>query len=63
VMGDGGCQGVVARRFFSGSDDIYCIRLETGERVRCRQPAGVDLPKGSTVRVRLLVRGLPSFPD
>jgi len=60
-MADGGCPGTIVRSFFSGSDDVYYIRLENGERVRCRQPAGAEYSKGDTVRVWLVSESLPTF--
>lgn len=63
VLDRRGHSGVVVRRHFSGSDNVYCIRLhEEGELLHFRQPASVEIPRGTTVAIRLGADSLPVFP-
>jgi iron(III) transport system ATP-binding protein len=54
-------KGVVLRRQFSGNDNVYCVELDGGARLHCRQPAAVEIPEGSQVGLRLLSSELPVY--
>jgi iron(III) transport system ATP-binding protein len=58
---EAGSKGVIVRRHFSGSDNVYCIRLEGGGLLHCRQPAAVEIAAGSEVGLRLSSSSLPVY--
>lgn len=57
-----GWPGTVVRRHFSGADNVYCVQLGDGSRLHCRQPAEVEIGRGTPVRVRLATTSLPLYP-
>jgi iron(III) transport system ATP-binding protein len=42
--------GTIVRRYFRGSETLYCIRLPSGHRVHSSQPSASVLPTGMRVR-------------
>jgi iron(III) transport system ATP-binding protein len=42
--------GIITRRYFRGSETLYCIRLPSGHRVHSSQPSSSALPAGMRVR-------------
>ena len=42
--------GTITRRYFRGSETVYCIRLPSGDRVHSSQPSASVLPTGMRVR-------------
>jgi hypothetical protein len=50
------------RRHFSGSDNVYCVELEAGGLLHCRQPGSVEIPAGSEIGLRLSSTSLPVYP-
>ena len=42
--------GTIVRRYFRGSETVYCIRLPSGDRVHSSQPSASVLPTGMRVR-------------
>ena len=61
--------GTITRRYFRGSETVYCIRLPSGDRVHSSQPSASVLPTGMRVRaeahvlhVVALRRGQPPSP-
>ncbi len=56
-----GAPGVVVRRHFSGTDNVYCIQLENGSTLHCRQPSDVEMANGTRVGVALKSRSLAVF--
>ncbi|MGH2720211.1 MAG: ABC transporter ATP-binding protein [Actinomycetota bacterium] len=54
-------RGVVVRRHFSGNDNVYCVQLEGGDLLHCRQPASVEIPAGAEVGLRLSSPSLPVY--
>ncbi len=59
--GDG--TGVIVRRYFKGSETLYCIRLPSGRRVHSSQPSSSMLPTGTRVRAQARVLHVVAFPD
>lgn len=53
VLDPQGHPGKVVRRHFAGNDSVYCVQLDDGTLLHCRQPQGVEIPRGTEVRVRL----------
>lgn len=53
VLDADGHPGTVVRRHFSGRDSVFCVELQSGHLLHCRQPAEVEIPRGTPVRVRL----------
>lgn len=56
-----GARGTVVRRHFSGSDNVYCVELESGGLLHCKQPSGVEISRGTEVTVKLASEALPVF--
>jgi iron(III) transport system ATP-binding protein len=54
--------GVIARRYFRGSETLYCIRLPSGHRVHSSQPSASMLPAGTRVRAEAHVLHVVAFP-
>lgn len=57
-----GFPGTVVRRHFSGRDSVYCVQLQGGPLLHCRQPAGVEIPRGAHIRLSLASGDLTVFP-
>ena len=54
--------GTITRRYFRGSETVYCIRLPSGHRVHSSQPSASVLPTGMRVRVSSHVLHVVAFP-
>ena len=54
--------GTITRRYFRGSETVYCIRLPSGHRVHSSQPSASILPAGMRVRVSSHVLHVVAFP-
>ncbi|MGH2772127.1 MAG: ABC transporter ATP-binding protein, partial [Actinomycetota bacterium] len=63
VLAEGGAAGKVVRRHFSGEDNVYCIQLEAGGLIHSRQPASLEIPRGTPVGVVVAGNRLPVFPE
>ena len=61
MLDDRGQPGVVVRRHFRGSDNIYCVQLEAGGLLHLLQPADVEIARGEAVSVSLASEELPVF--
>lgn len=61
LIGDKGASGLVVRRHFSGLDNIYCVELESGGLLHCRQPSHIEIKRGTPVNVRLASESLPVY--
>ena len=61
VPQEDGC-GVITRRFFRGSESLYCIQLPSGLRVHSSQPSSSTLPTGTRVRAQAHVLHVVTFP-
>lgn len=60
VMKSDGAPGVVVRRHFSGTDNIYCVELDSGSLLHSKQDG--DIPRGTKVRLGLAHDELPVYP-
>jgi iron(III) transport system ATP-binding protein len=60
-LDDRGHPGVVVRRHFHGSDNVYCVQLEAGGLLHLLQPGHVEIARGETVAVKLASEDLPVF--
>ena len=54
--------GVIIRRFFRGSECLYCIRLPSGRRVHSSQPSTSTFPAGTRVHVGARLLHVVAFP-
>jgi iron(III) transport system ATP-binding protein len=54
--------GTIVRRYFRGSETVYCIRLPSGDRVHSSQPSASVLPTGMRVRPAPHVLHVVAFP-
>ncbi len=54
--------GVIVRRFFRGSETLYCIRLPSGHRVHSSQPSASMFTTGSRVHAEAQVLHVVAFP-
>jgi len=61
MLDDRGHPGVVVRRHFRGSDNIYCVQLEAGGLLHLLQPAHIEIARGEAVTVSLASEELPVF--
>ena len=56
--------GMITRRYFRGSQTVYCIRLPSGLRVHSARPSSTTVPNGTRVRIEAHVRHVVAFsPD
>ncbi len=55
--------GTITRRYFRGSETLYCIRLPSGDRVHSSQPSASVLPTGMRVRAEAHVLHVVTFPS
>jgi iron(III) transport system ATP-binding protein len=53
--------GTITRRYFRGSETVYCIRLPSGDRVHSSQPSASMLPTGMRVRAEAHVLHVVAF--
>jgi iron(III) transport system ATP-binding protein len=58
-----GAPGIVVRRHFSGTDNVYCIELDEGPLLHSRQPSEVEMSLGARVGLALKSRSLPVFRE
>jgi iron(III) transport system ATP-binding protein len=54
--------GTITRRYFRGSETVYCIRLPSGHRVHASQPSASVLPTGTRVRTEAHALHVVVFP-
>ncbi|MCI0548885.1 MAG: ABC transporter ATP-binding protein [Candidatus Rokubacteria bacterium] len=54
--------GVIVRRYFRGSETLYCILLPSGHRVHSSQPSASMLATGTRVRAEAHVLHVVAFP-
>ncbi|MEK8035988.1 MAG: ABC transporter ATP-binding protein [candidate division NC10 bacterium] len=54
--------GVIIRRYFRGSESLYCIRLPSGHRLHSSQPSSSMFPTGTRVRAEAHVLHVVTFP-
>ena len=55
-------QGVIVRRYFRGSENLYCIRLPSGHRVHSSQASSSVYPNGTRVRAEAHLIHVVTFP-
>jgi iron(III) transport system ATP-binding protein len=55
--------GVIVRRYFKGSETLYCIRLPSGLRVHSSQPSSSMFTTGTRVRAQARVLHVVTFPE
>jgi iron(III) transport system ATP-binding protein len=55
-------QGTITRRYFRGSEAVYCIRLPSGHRVHSSQPSTSLFPTGTRVSAKAHVVHVVAFP-
>jgi iron(III) transport system ATP-binding protein len=53
--------GVITRRFFRGSECLYCIRLPSGRRVHSSQPSTATFATGARVRAEARLLHVVAF--
>ena len=53
---------VIVRRYFRGSETLYCLGLPSGHRVHSSQPSSATFPIGLRVRPRAHVLHVVTFP-
>jgi iron(III) transport system ATP-binding protein len=54
---------VVLRRYFRGSENLYCLELPSGHRVHSSQPSSATFATGLRVRPEAHVLHVVTFPD
>jgi iron(III) transport system ATP-binding protein len=54
--------GVITRRYFRGSETLYCIRLPSGRRVHSSQPSASRFATGMRVRAMATLIHVVAFP-
>jgi iron(III) transport system ATP-binding protein len=54
--------GVITRRYFKGSETLYCIRLPSGSRVHSSQPSASTFATGTRVRPEAHALHVVAFP-
>jgi iron(III) transport system ATP-binding protein len=55
-------EAVVVRRYFRGSENLYCLALPSGHRVHSSQPSAAAFPPGLRVRPEAHVLHVVTFP-
>jgi iron(III) transport system ATP-binding protein len=55
-------EAVIVRRYFRGSETLYCLGLPSGHRVHSSQPSSATFPMGLHVRPRAHVLHVVTFP-
>jgi iron(III) transport system ATP-binding protein len=53
---------VILRRYFRGSENLYCLGLASGHRVHSSQPSSTTYPTGTRVRSTVTILHLVTFP-
>ncbi len=56
-------QGVIIRRYFRGSENLYCIRLPSGHRVHSSQASSSVYPNGTRVMPEAHLIHVVTFPQ
>jgi iron(III) transport system ATP-binding protein len=54
--------GTITRRYFRGSETVYCIRLPSGHRIHSSQPSAALFPTGMRVRAEAHLLHVVAFP-
>jgi len=54
--------GIITRRYFRGSETLYCIRLPSGDRVHSSQPSSASFSTGMRVRAEAHSLHTVAFP-
>jgi iron(III) transport system ATP-binding protein len=55
-------EAVILRRYFRGSEALYCLGLASGHRVHSSQPSAATFPTGIRVRPEAHVLHVVTFP-
>jgi iron(III) transport system ATP-binding protein len=55
-------EAVIVRRYFRGSENLYCLGLPSGHRVHSSQPSSAAFPTGMRVRPEAHVLHVVTFP-
>jgi len=55
-------EAVILRRYFRGSENLYCLGLPSGHRVHSSQPSSATFPNGLRVRPEAHVLHVVTFP-
>ncbi len=53
---------VIVRRYFRGSESLYCLRLSSGHRLHSSQPSSSMFPAGTRVRAEAHILHVVTFP-
>jgi iron(III) transport system ATP-binding protein len=53
--------GILTRRYFRGSETLYCIRLPSGDRVHSSQPSSATFSTGMRVRAQAHILHVVAF--
>ena len=56
-------EAVLIHRYFRGSENLYCLRLPSGQRVHSSQPSTAVYPMGARARVEAHVIHVVTFPS
>jgi hypothetical protein len=56
-------EAVLVRRYFRGSENLYCLALASGHRVHSSQPSAAAFATGLRVRPEANVLHVVTFPD
>jgi iron(III) transport system ATP-binding protein len=56
-------EAVILRRYFRGSENLYCLGLPSGHRVHSSQPSSAAFAPGTRVRPEAHVLHVVTFPD
>ena len=59
---DAAGEAVIVRRYFRGSENLYCLDLPSGHRVHSSQPSSAAFPNGLRVRPKAHVLHVVTFP-
>jgi len=59
---DAAGEAVIVRRYFRGSENLYCLDLPSGHRVHSSQPSSAAFPNGLRVRPQAHVLHVVTFP-
>jgi len=59
---DAAGEAVIVRRYFRGSENLYCLDLPSGHRVHSSQPSSATFPNGLRVRPEAHVLHVVTFP-
>lgn len=62
VMPDPQGESIIAQRQFRGSENLYSIRLQSGQILHSSQPSTVVFPQGQRVRVEAVPAHVVAFP-